>query len=267
MKLQSKWMAGMLAGILAPACGAAYAEGEGYVTLGVGYESSSGKYGTTSTTDIVMIPVSVMYENGPWALKLTVPYLQVTGEGDVIASGGYRGGGGGWRASSTTTTKTRTTQSGLGDVATLLTWNLYSGAEFDSGVELGGRVKFGTASTALGTGQNDYAVYLYVFRDIGNFTPNVLIGYEMLGSSAQLALDNVYYGALGSSYAFSEGTSAGLEYKYAQKASAVAAEQRQLTLYGSVEIVTDVYLRGYLLKGYADGSPDTGYGVTISSVF
>lgn len=266
MKLQSKWMVGMLAGILAPACGTAHAEEEGYVTLGIGYESSSGKYGTTSVTDIASIPVSALYETGPWSLKLIVPYIQITGEGTVIAGGRYKGQHG-IITTTTTVTKTRTTQSGLGDVVSMLTYNLYSGAEFDSGVDVTGRVKFGTANTALGTGENDYAVQLYAFQDIGNFTPGILIGYEALGSTALLPLGNVVYGSVGSGYTFSEQASAGLEYKYAQEASSVAAEQRQLTLYANYQVATGVFLRGYMLKGYADGSPDTGYGVTLSSTF
>ncbi len=266
MKTQTRKMAAVLAGTLALACGTAYAEDGGDVTLGVGYESSSGDYGTASITDITTIPVSALYETGAWSVKLLVPYLQVTGDGTVIASGRYKGNHG---ATTTTTTliKKRTTQSGLGDVVTLLTYNMYTGAGFDSGIDLSGRVKFGTASTALGTGKNDYAVQLYVFHDIGDFSPGLLIGYEALGSSPQLPLGNVFYGSAGCGYSFGEQAGVGLEYKYAQKASATVAEQRQLMLYTNVRISGDVYLRGYLLKGYADGSPDSGYGVTLSTRF
>jgi hypothetical protein len=266
MKQKAKRMAGMLAGALVIASGMAGAEEASYLSLGVGYESSSGNYGSTSVTDIASIPVSALYETGPWSLKLIVPYLQITGDGTVIASGRYKGNHG-MTTTTTTVTKTRTTQSGLGDLVTMLSYNLYSADAFDSGIDMTGRVKFGTASTALGTGKNDYAVQLYAFHDIGDFLPGKMLGYEMLGSTPQLPLGNVFYGSVGSGYAFTEQTSAGLEYKYAQKASATAAVQRQLTLYANFQLVTDVYLRGYLLKGYADGSPDTGYGVTLSSVF
>lgn len=266
MRAQTKKMTALLAGMLALACSATRAEETGYVTLGVGYESSSGKYGSASTTDIATVPVSAVYETGPWSLKLIVPYLQVTGDGTVIASGRYKGNHG-TVTTTTTVIKTRTTQSGLGDVVTMLTYNLYSGAGFDSGIDMSGRVKFGTASTALGTGENDYAVQLYAFHDIGDFSPGILIGYEALGSTAQLPLRNVAYGSVGCGYSFSEQAGAGLEYKYAQKASATVAEQRQLMLYTNFQISGDVYMRGYLLKGYADGSPDTGYGVTLSSTF
>jgi hypothetical protein len=119
----------------------------------------------------------------------------------------------------------------------------------------------------MGTGQNDYAVQLSAYRDVGNFTPGILLGYEMLGSTELLPLDNVYYGSAWLGYVISEQADAGLEYKYAQRASATAAEQRQFTFYANYRIADDVYLRGYLQKGYADGSPDTGYGLSIASVF
>ena len=266
MKRHTKWIAGTLAITLGFVSVVTHAEEDSFLTLGVGYEFSTGKYGTTSSTDIVTVPVTALYESGPWSLKLTVPYLRISGVGDVIVSS--RSGGMHGTSTTTTTTVTKsTTRSGLGDVATMLTYKLYTGEDGESGLDLSGRIKFGTASTDLGTGKNDYAVQMLFYHDVGNFTPGIMFGYEMLGSTAQLPLNNVYYGSVGSSYSFSEQTSVGAEYKYAQKASAFVAEQRELTLYANFQIVTDVYLRGYLMKGYSTGSPDSGYGVSIASVF
>lgn len=263
MKQKSTWIMPLLAAALGFASSAANAELDQYVTVAAGYEYSSGTYGTGSTTDIATAPLSVLYATGPWSMKLTVPYLQVTGDGEIVASGMYRGR----RSTTTTVTKARTTQSGLGDIVTMLTYNLYAGENYESGIDLSGRVKFGTASTNLGTGQNDYAVQMFLYHDVAGFTPSIMFGYDMLGSSAQLPLNNVYYGALGSSYKFSPQANTGIEYKYVQKASATSAEQRQAMLYTNFQIVTDLYLRAYLLKGYADGSPDKGYGLTLSAVF
>jgi len=253
-----------LAAALVFAAGGANAEekDDGYLTMMLGYESSSGKYGTTSTTDIVTVPVSALYETGRWMMKLTVPYIQVTGDGSVLASGGGRGR----RATTTTTTTaTRTTNSGLGDVVALVAYNVYAADSVDAGVDLAGRVKFGTANKTLGTGKNDYAAQLYAYHSIGNFTPSLVFGYEVLGSTAETPLDNVYYGTAAGDYRFGELSNGGVEYRYAQKASTTAAEQRELVLYVSREIGLDTFLRGYLLKGYADGSPDSGFGIAISA--
>lgn len=251
----------LAAGVMVLFSAAAVAEEEGYLTMAIGYEASSGEYGTATTTDIVTVPVSALYESGRWALKLTVPYIQVTGDGSVLASGG-RG-----RRTTSTTTATRTTNSGLGDVVALLAYNVYAAEQVDAGIDLAGRVKFGTASTTLGTGENDYAAQLYAYRAIGDFTPSLVLGYEVLGSSAEVPLDNVYYGSVAGDYGFSELTNGGLEYRYAQQASPTAAAQREAVLYVNREIGRDVWLRAYLLKGYAAGSPDRGYGLSISSVY
>lgn len=263
-KQQARPMRWLVAGAMAVFSAGAVAEDAAYLTMTIGYEAISGKYGTASTTDIVTVPVSALYESGRWALKLTVPYIQATGDGSVLASGGGRGR----RATSTTTaTTTRTTNSGLGDVVTLLAYNLYAAEEVDAGIDLAGRVKFGTASKTLGTGENDYAVQLYVYRAIGDFMPSLIYGYEVLGSSAEVPLDNVHYGVVAGDYRFSELTNGGLEYKYSQQASATAAEQREAALYVNTEIGKDIWLRAYLLKGYSAGSPDNGYGLSISSVY
>lgn len=254
---------GRVAGMLLLVCGGAQADEAGHLTLSAGYEYSSGKYGTTAATDIVTVPVSALYRTGPWALKLTVPYLQVTGEGDVIASGGGRGR----RTTSTTATTAQTTRSGLGDIVAMASYRIYAAEQVDAGVDLAGRIKFGTADKTLGTGRNDYAAQLYAYRAIGDFTPSLVYGYEVLGSSADVPLDNVYYGAVAGDYKFSDLTHAGAEYRYVQKAAATAAEQREAVLYLNRAIATDVYLRVYLLKGYSAASPDRGYGLSISSVY
>jgi hypothetical protein len=94
-----------------------------------------------------------------------------------------------------------------------------------------------------------------------------VLGYEVLGDSVDVPLDDVYYGTATVDYRFGDPTSGGVEYRYVQQASASAAEQRELSFYISQEIGRDVFLRGYLLKGYADGSPDSGFGVSLSAVY
>ncbi|MDP1633713.1 MAG: hypothetical protein Q8L69_03400, partial [Gallionellaceae bacterium] len=148
-----------------------------------------------------------------------------------------------------------------------LAYNIYASDRVDAGIDLAGRVKFGTASKTLGTGMNDYAAQLYAYHAIGDFTPSLVLGYEVLGSSAEVPLDNVYYATAAGDYRFGELTNGGVEYRYVQQASATAAEQRELSLYISREIGRDIFLRGYLMKGYADGSPDSGFGLMLSAVY
>src|SRR6266436_7323305 len=52
------------------------------LTTGVDY--STGKYGGTASTDILYVPLTAAYEMDKWLFKLTVPYIMVTGPGDVV---------------------------------------------------------------------------------------------------------------------------------------------------------------------------------------
>src|SRR5438552_16472144 len=88
-------------GLLAFAQGALAADA-GEFSLGVGFNYSSGEYGTSTTTEILSIPIIARYERGPWIFKLTVPYLSISGGTSVVPGVGRvtsrnprrRGGGG-----------------------------------------------------------------------------------------------------------------------------------------------------------------------------
>jgi hypothetical protein len=56
-------------------------------TMGAGVDYSSGTYGGTIATNILYVPVYGKYETGRWLLKLTVPWLRITGPGNVVVAG------------------------------------------------------------------------------------------------------------------------------------------------------------------------------------
>jgi len=259
---QGRWM--LPAVILLTMGGVAWADDDDSLSLGVGLERSSGKYGGVSTTDTTSVPVFLRYASDDWSLKLSVPYLLVTGDGSVITGGGH---GGGRRTTTSVTTTTRTTRSGLGDVVAFAGYRLLSSDAGDAGLDVAGRVKFGTANTALGSGENDYAVQASTYLELGDITPSLMLGYEVLGSSATAQLDNAVYGSAGLDCLLSNETNIGMDYWYAQQASATGYAQRELTLYAATQIGTDISLRAFVMKGLADGSPDSGYGVSLSAGF
>jgi len=266
MKRNKKLLFGALMAAVVGSLPIAHADDESYLTLSSGFDYSTGKYGGTSTTNTTSIPVSALYETGAWSLRLTVPYLIVSGAGDVVVSGRT----GGRRATSTTTTtvtKTRTTQTGVGDVVTMATYNLYMNDDFDTGVDLTGRVKFGTANKAFGSGLNDYSVQMYSYTRFGDFSHSLSLGYEVVGSSTTAPMNNVFFGSIGTRYSLSEETSLGMDYRYAQKASITGAEQSDATLYVSQQLGADTYLRGYVMQGFANGSADNGAGLSLSITY
>src|SRR3569623_3541729 len=136
---------------------AVWAEDTGNFSVGTGYNYSSGTYGTSTTTDITSIPLVATYDKGPWTMRLTVPYIRITGASDVLPGVGRA------RASAAPTVST---QSGLGDVVASGTYNFFNDAASQIGADITGKIKFGTADKDknLGTGKNDYGTQLDVYK-------------------------------------------------------------------------------------------------------
>lgn len=225
-------------------------------SLAVGFEYSSGNYGLASNTSILIIPVEGIYRTGPWALKVTIPYIWITGHGVVLPNG---------IRSKAPPLANSATYFGLGDIEAAATYNIVTHSESSTRVDLTGKVKFGSAEKNLGTGENDYAAQVSAYRQLDRFTPTISLGYETFGSPVGVKLNNVVYGILGGDYRITEQRRAGFEFLLAQKNSADGAGRHELTAYLNQGIGNDIYIRGYLLKGFSDVSPDGGFGVMFVS--
>ena len=235
---------------------------DGVTTLSVGADSSTGKYGQDQSTHIFFVPITGKYEAGPWTLKLLVPYIRITGPGNVIGAGDSRITIPGAAAA-------RRTETGLGDVVASAFYNVLDERSAPIGLDLGMKIKFATAddSKGLGTGKNDYAWQADFFKTIGAFTPFGTIGYRWYGDPAGIDLRNVFYGTAGSSYRMSPATTAGLAYDWRDRLVQGSARASELTAYISRKFSADWKLQVYGVKGFADGSPDFGGGLTLAYSF
>ncbi|MFM2397484.1 MAG: hypothetical protein RLZZ144_734 [Pseudomonadota bacterium] len=239
---------------------------ENQLIINSGFEYSEGRYGGDSTSTNQTIPINIIYLNWPWSYKIGSSMVRTTGESTVISSGRVMGR----RNTSTTTTtltKQNTSQSGLGDTLTAVSYNLYSNDAFDSGVDLTLRAKLATAQASLGTGQNDYATQLFIFETFNQFSTTLLIGYEVLGSSTDNPMNNIGFGSISGGYTFSNNTSIGAEWRYAQQATALGAEELELKLYLAQQLSDQFTLRSTLRKGYSIGSPDFGVIFSLSRLY
>ncbi|MBX9811417.1 MAG: hypothetical protein K2Y16_07385 [Burkholderiales bacterium] len=229
-------------------------------SLTTGLDYSTGKYGGATSTDILYVPFTGKYEADKYSLKLTVPYLQITGPGNVVRDVGQI-------RSSTSTT--RTTQSGLGDIVAAGTYNMYDGRANGTLVDVTAKIKFGTADDAkgLGTGKNDYALQADLYKTLGKNTVFGTLGYKVMGSPAGVTLNNVFYASLGAGHKYSQETSAGLILDLREKASATGFAQRELTAYVSHKLGKTWKAQAYAVKGFSDGSPDWGAGAMFTAAF
>ena len=256
MKTRSMKNSALLAFLSGSLCGAvilatqqAWAD-DGQFSLTGGFDAKPGKYSTSNSTDILVNQTIGKYETGPWEFKLSVPDISISGTGGIASRAGSAIG---------------STQTGKSDSIAAATYNIYSGRAASLGIGLTGKVKLGIADkiTGLGNGQNDYAAEADAYQSFSKFTALSSFGYKVLGSPAGINTGSVLYGSLGGIYQLNDQMSGGVDINLAQGYSATAADQRNLTAYISHNINKSMKARGYVLKGFANGSPDTGLGAQV----
>ena len=249
---------------------AVWADDDGKFSLTSGFDYSSGSYGTSTTTDITSIPLIGKYEADLWSLSLTVPYVSISGNGTVVPGiGEIHGKGKGKSGVGTTTTTRRTTESGLGDIVAAGTYNLFAGSENAPVIDFTGKVKFGTAdeNKGLGTGENDYSGQFDLYKSFGNFTALGTVGYKVYGDNSSAPLDNVFFGSVGGTYKLSQSASAGLIYDYRPAIVSHGSDLSEMTAFVNYKLTKNWKAQGYLVKGFADGSPEYGVGALVGYVF
>lgn len=240
---------------------AAYAEDNGIFTVTSGVDYSSGKYGSNDRTDITSVPVIGKYEIDRLTLKLTVPYVSITGPGNVSPGIG--------KFKDTTTSTKRTTESGLGDIVAAATYNLYAGSATAPAIDITGKVKFGTADKdkGLGTGENDYSTQVDLYKAYGDFTALAGLGYRVYGDTSSAPLDNVFYGSVGGTYKVASAAIAGVVYDYRPAITSNGSAVSEATAFVNYKLNSNWKAQGYLVKGFADGSPDYGVGALVNYVY
>lgn len=242
---------------------AAPARAEMTGSLSTGFDYSTGKYGGTTATDILYVPVSGKVQFDYLYLKLTVPYISMTGTGDVVLGMGRVG-----RQTTTTATAKTTTRSGLGDVLGTAGYTFY---ESDAVMlDLVGNVKFGTADAQknLGTGENDYSAQLDGFYTTeGSTTLFATAGYKVTGEPAGTTYNDIAYGTLGISMKTGENSSAGLMMDAAEATSDPAPGTRELSVFVSGKISRNAKVQASLMKGFSDSSPELAGGLSVSRTF
>lgn len=272
------WM--MTAGLLLGTT-AVHASGTGddQFSLAAGADYTSGKYGTNATTDIWSVPITAAYTTDRWTFKLVVPYIHISGADNVIPGVGRvdntnpRGRGHG-RAAATGTSVAASSggtgsASGLGDVVASVGYEVFQSSDHTFGVDLTGKVKFGTAdeNKGLGTGQNDYGASLDAYKVYDKWTVFGGAGWMKYGSSAYVQLKNGFNANVGLGYKLSHDDEFGAYYYYREKIASNGGPQSEVTAYWNHKLSQNLRLQTYVLGGFADGSPDYGVGASLKYLF
>ncbi len=234
----------------------------GDLTLTSGLDGSIGKYGSTTSTVVRYLPVTLKYELERSTFKLTLPYVSITspaggaivtvdGNGNVISTGGAG---------------PRVTQSGIGDVVASYSYSLIDQPRHGWLVDLTGKVKFptGDKSKGLSTGERDFTVLADFYFLAGKWTPFMTLGYRMPGNPTGGSLQDAWLGSLGAGYKFSPTDSAGFMLDARQASSANSVGSRELTAYWVHKFTPNTKLQTYLVRGFSDASADYGLGMMLA---
>ena len=279
MKLGKAISSILVAGLFTGTPLLASAADQGAPYLGLGADYSGGKYGLDTTTTIWEVPLSVGYKSNAWSVSVTLPYLHVSGPGDVIPGIGVvrntnprgRGyGGNGGPIVVTPATYASGTASGMGDAVVQATFHAIENKDAGFALDLSGRIKFGTADAnkGLGTGENDYGAAVDLYKTLGaSWMAFGGVAYTQLGSSTYIQLNDVWSANAGLSYSFDKGDSAGLYLFYQERPAATSYQRREATIFFRHRINDAWSLRGYVLGGFSDGSPDYGAGLSAQVSF
>lgn len=237
--------------LFAPAIQAA--DGKFSVNLGLDY--SSGNYGSPTKTETWALPLSLKYRTDDWNFRLSTAWLRVQGDGSVTPEG-----------DPLNTPGNLATTEGMGDISARATYSLLDERTHWAGLELSGKIKFGTASAskALGTGKNDYSLQAGVFKPIDNWTPFLDVGYKWKGDPDGIEYRNVWLGSVGTDYRITPTLSVGGSYDWQQAVTATSTPISEAMLYLNLHLNADSRLNLYAMGGFSEASPDWGSGLVFT---
>lgn len=244
--------------VAALSCSAsAHAKNERLI-LSTGIDYTAGKYGSQTRTEAWAIPLSLKYRTDDWYVRVATSFQHVLGNGTITADGDPLGGSG-----------NSTSVSGMGDLSLGLAYTLFDETLHPAGLDIGGKIKFGTASTGkyLGTGENDYALFAETYKSLGHWAPYLNLGYKWKGDPAGIEYRNVWFGSVGAQYRMTPTLSAGGSYDWQQAVTSSGAKVSEAVLFLNIKLNSANRMNLYVVGGFSDGSPDWGSGVMYSRLF
>lgn len=232
---------------------------EGQLKLSTGIDYSSGDYGDAIDTDIIYVPFSASYKSGLWTGKVTAAWLSIDGPGTVIG-----GGDGGVIIGGNNTVAS--TESGLGDVWTSLSYELQSFPAELGYLDITGKIKIPTADEkkGLGTGETDYTAQLDYAYSVGDFTPLATLAYKIKGDPSGSKLNNVFYLSAGIDWRQSDLTHYGFSLDFQEASTNSVDDSLELFTYMNYKVSAQWSLTPYLYFGLSESSPDLGGGLQFT---
>lgn len=247
-------------------------------STGLGFEFSSGKYGTDVTTNSVYVPfMATVYPTARLDVSLVIPYIYQSSSAANIGvfrgpqgqtmgmqtiNAGSSGTGSGMMTSSAAG-GAHNAQSGLGDVIARAGYILIPESKLMPQIRPNIFVKFPTADKALGTDEIDEGFALELSKRLGDWYPFAEAGYTIQGKTPALPLKNYLYYRAGAGYQITDKFRPMLMLKGATAPAEGVTDYLEARLRLMYQASKHTGIEGYLAKGLTTNSPDYGTGLAI----
>lgn len=233
--------------------GAAGAGAQTTISMNIDY--AEGKYGEAEKSTTWTSPLIFKHQAGPLSVKLNVPYVRASG---VAVPGGDR------------ISSVKEIQEGWGDIVTSVLYDVHDDASSGLVIAIGAKAKWATANHSLDlltTGKNDYSLLVNVLKPIGTIDLYGTLGRTKKGDPDGGNFADPWFSTLGFSHRLSGQASWGLIHDYRQKLTRSGAPVSEATLFLETKFGKGYKVQGYVVRGFADASPDLGVGMTLSIRF
>ena len=192
------------------------------------------------------MPLAFSIDFERWAFTAKVPYVSVR----------------------TTEGVRETTQSGPGDVTASITrFDLAGDAQRGLALDLTGAVKFGTADADkdLGTGKNDYSIFLDGYKFYDKLSLLGSLGYRWRGSTPEVPLNDVLLATIGTIFRSSNDVLFGVMFDYRESSLADTSDIQELRGFASFPLGDNWVVECNAFSGLTDSGPDWGGGIAIAT--
>ena len=222
--------------------------------LATGVDYSVGKYGATSDTSVVGIPLDLKVQLGSLRLQASLPYDWVKGPGLLVGG-----------VAVTNPNAPTTSRSGIGDLNLAAAYLLNHEKGALPAIELGVGVKAPTAKLGIGTTKADFSVTGSAYKTIApGFMLFGSVGYSWLGSLPNYQLKNGVTASGGVNYKPTPNQNIGVSLGYRQPVSAGVEPQVVVSPYLTYRIRKQWGVTLYGLAGLTSASPRVGGGLRLS---
>lgn len=138
------------------------------------------------------------------------------------------------------------------------------------GADVTGRINLGNRDNqrGLAAGKNGYTIQLDMYKSHDRWTAFGGIGYSALAMPFNASLkEDVFSTTVGSAYKIDARSNIGLTYDYRQKSFETGFAQSEVTAFFVHRFKSAWKAQAYVLKGFAQGSPEWGGGASVGYGF